>query len=491
MKSSISKLLTLCISILLWVDASAHDFEVDGIYYNITDPAAKTVDVTYRGDYPGVYDEYSGTVVIPNVVEYNSVEYSVTSIGECAFEFCDRLTSVIIPKSVTSIGQSAFYDCDGLIKSAYPEGLSNPFGDRVSICYPRDAVFTEDGVIYNSDKTSLHFVPLDWTGEFEIPNSVTSIGQFTFYCCSYLYAVTIPNSVISIGNYAFSACSRLTSVSIGNSVTSIGEGAFFGCSMHSVTIPISVTEIGDWAFVYCSALTTVTIPNSVTSLGNGAFRYCSGLTSVTIPNTVTSIGQYAFEGCSGLTTVTIPNSVTSIGRDAFRGCSELTTVTIPNSVTSIGESAFSCCSSLTSVTIPNSVTHIWADTFYLCSSLTTVTIGNSVLFINDYAFKGCTGLKDIYSLATVPPACSSYGVFGEVNKDNCALHVPLGCTAAYREAREWEDFLMITETDFSDIEEIKVDAEGRGGEVYNLQGVRVGKPSRPGIYIVNGKKIRI
>lgn len=141
--------------------------------------------------------------------------------------------------------------------------------------------------------------------------------------------------------------------------------------------------------------------------------------------------------------------------------------------------------------IPNSVTIIGESSVYSCSGLTSVTIGKSVAAIKADAFKGCTGLTDIYSLATVPPACSSYGVFGEVNKDNCALHVPLGCTAAYREAREWEDFLMITETDFSDIDEIMFDAEGRGGEVYNMQGVRVGKPSRPGIYIVNGKKIRI
>ena len=77
-------LLLLCATV-----ATAHDFEVDGIYYNIIDDTNKTVAVTYKGDYYSSYsNEYTGSVVIPKSVTYNEEFYSVTSIGDYAFCSC-------------------------------------------------------------------------------------------------------------------------------------------------------------------------------------------------------------------------------------------------------------------------------------------------------------------------------------------------------------------------------------------------------------------
>ena len=160
-----------------------------------------------------------------------------------------------------------------------------------------------------------------------IPNSVTSIEDWTFFRCSSLKSVTIPDNVTSIGDYAFAGCG-LRNVTIGNSVTSIDSYAFLGCSsLTSGTIPDSVTSISEGAFGRCSSLTSVTIPDSVTSIGYRAFGYCSGLTSVTIGNSVTSIGEKAFYGCSSLTSVTIPDGVISIYNSAFDGCTSLKRIT--------------------------------------------------------------------------------------------------------------------------------------------------------------------
>ena len=84
---------------LCGMSVSAHDFEVDGIYYNITSWEDKTVEVTFGSP------KYSGVVAIPQymVNYYNGNTYRVTSIGERAFKDCDGLTSVVIPESVTSI----------------------------------------------------------------------------------------------------------------------------------------------------------------------------------------------------------------------------------------------------------------------------------------------------------------------------------------------------------------------------------------------------
>ena len=162
-----------------------------------------------------------------------------------------------------------------------------------------------------------------------IPNSVTSIGRYAFYCRTGLTSVNIPDSVTIIGAAAF-AGTGLTSVNIPDSVTSIGSSVFSGCSgLTSVSIPDSVTIIGVAAFADCTRLTSVIIPDNVTIIGSGAFARCPKLTSVIIPNGVTSIWDRAFGYCSGLTNVSIPDSVTSIGDGAFFGCPNLKEVKIP------------------------------------------------------------------------------------------------------------------------------------------------------------------
>ena len=66
--------------------ASAHDFEVDGIYYNIKSDGT-SVSVTFEGS---SYNYYSGAVTIPASVTYSGKTNSVTEIGENDFEVKQR-----------------------------------------------------------------------------------------------------------------------------------------------------------------------------------------------------------------------------------------------------------------------------------------------------------------------------------------------------------------------------------------------------------------
>ena len=364
--------------------ALAYDCKVDGIYYNLN-KTDKTASVT-KGIYRGIY---SGNIIIPETITYSNTTYSVTSIGDRAFDQCSGLTSVTIPNSVTTIGEEVFGNCSRL-NSVIVDKNNGTYDSRDN-CNAIIKTSTNKLIVGCKNTT--------------IPNSVTSIGDRAFYGCSELTSVTIPNSVTSIGESAFYGCSGLTSAIIGNSVKSIGESAFDSCS----------------------GLTSVTIGNSVKSIGEGAFRYCSGLTSVTIPNSVTFIGEDAFSDCSGLTSVTIGNSVTSIGQEAFCGCSGLTSVTIPNAVISIGYGAFSDCSGLTSV-----------------------TIGNSVTSIGEIAFYGCSGLTKLVSLAIEPPVCG-YQVFEGVDKTACRLLVPEESINKYKTADKWEEFLYISYNGVDDV----------------------------------------
>ena len=252
-----------------------------------------------------------------------------------------------------------------------------------------------------------------------IPDSVTSVGDFAFSCCSRLTSITVGNSVTSIGNQAFRDCTGLTSITIPDSVTSIGACVFSGCTgLTRVTIPDSVTYIGQNAFKGCTRLTSITIPDSVTSIGARVFSGCTGLTSVTIGDSVTSIKTKAFRGCTGLTSITIPDSVKIIGDQAFydtawyknqpnglvyagkvaykyKGLtSSNISITLREGTLGIADSAFKDCSGLINVTIPDSVTSVGRSAFRDCTGLTSITIPDSVTEIGYNAFSGTAWYKN-------------------------------------------------------------------------------------------------
>ena len=183
--------------------------------------------------------------------------YEVDSIGNKAFEDCENLTSVILPKSVTSIGNQAFYGCKRL-----------------------DVI--------------------------KMTDSVVSIGYYAFQGCSALHSFDIPDRVTRIAPGLFGECKSLVSVIIPKSVTRIGNRAFEFCSrLASIDIPDSVTSIASYAFVFCRSIVSVTIPKSVVHIGAGAFWSCK-LSHVLILDSVKFIGEDAFNSYNGLQSISLP-----------------------------------------------------------------------------------------------------------------------------------------------------------------------------------------
>ena len=246
---------------------------------------------------------------------------SVTSIGDIAFTGCKKLTSITLPLNINTINGNSF---------AYWNG---------ELIVKSDNFIYEDGVLFDKYKRRL-IAYRSKKKDYEIPNSVTSIGDGAFFDCESLISIHIPDSVTSIGYEAFGNCENLTSIHIPDSVTCIGDHAFSDCyNLTSIHIPNSVTSIGHEAFRGCVKLTSIHIPDSVTSIGNGAFVGCKSLKSIHIPNSVTSIGKNAFWGCKNLTSIHIPDSVTSIGDSAFHNC-PLNASTIQGLISRFGEKIF-------------------------------------------------------------------------------------------------------------------------------------------------------
>jgi hypothetical protein len=117
---------------------------------------------------------------------------------------------------------------------------------------------SEDGILYNKDKTELIAYP-SANGNLYLSENITTIGEWAFGYCPNLESVVIPESVIDLGQSAFNDCRNLQTVEIRGNISIIKSGTFCNCkSLQNITIPATVTRIEREAFYGCSNLSSVT-----------------------------------------------------------------------------------------------------------------------------------------------------------------------------------------------------------------------------------------
>jgi len=444
------KLSLLLLALLLPATATAHDFEVDGIYYNIS---GNEVYVAYKGTYATQYsNEYTGDVTIPTTVTYGGITYSVTSIGYWAFEDCSGLTNIDIPNSVTTIGDGAFVGCTSLTNIDIPNSVASIYNYAFFGCSGLTSIsVSSDNPTYDSRNNCNAIIEtasntlITGCMNTVIPNSITSIGDDAFAFCNSLTSITIPNLVTSIGGMAFYGCSNLANLTIGNSVTTIGEEAFSGCN--------SLTEI------YCLALAPPSLGSS------DAFYGCSDAT-LYMPDIALEaykaadywkdftniVGMpYTFE-VGGTSYHATTMSTASVMANNDGGTLYSGDVVIPDSVTYAGmtfavtgieNNAFDGCYELTNITIPNSVETIGEQAFQGCTGLTSVTIGSGVTAIGTKAFNYCNALEIVKCLGTVPPVMASADCFSTAAYNRATLLVPRNTEATYAASDYWYKFAHI------------------------------------------------
>lgn len=354
---------------MLWISisASAYSFEVDGIYYYITNTSTNEVNVTYKTT---SYNSYTGVVNIPSTVSYNGTTYTITGIGYSAFRKCSNLISVTIPNSVKKIDDWAFGECRNLKSITIGSGVtaigdyafSHQYNYNNTVSYGPYSIpkaiwlgntppsgadeikaqrnyvsndqfelsnqtvypflssrFEVDGVIYvpispsertcdvidcNYDPTNTEITINSYVVNKNVKLKVLNVNNYAFYCNSKITKLEISNDGY-IGASGFEDCGNLKHVSLGTNITRIEDNAFSSNhSLETIVIPDNIKSLGTSAFSYCSSLQDVSIGRGITKLPNSLFYNCGALHSIVIPNTIDIIGDNTFNGCSNLGNVT-------------------------------------------------------------------------------------------------------------------------------------------------------------------------------------------
>lgn len=298
-----------------------------------------------------------GVIDIPDTVTKDNIDYTVTAIGDSAFESFPtptNVSSVFIPATVRSIGDSAFSYCNALTTVTFAEG-----SQLKSIGL---------AAFYGTEQLYPRFK------EIKIPDSVDTIGSGAFFYCQDLERITLPSALQTLSSVTFYGCAALSEVTFPASLKTIESSVFDGCrNLSEVKLPASLTAIQSSVFHRCSAKTvfydgSLEQWNQITADNDVLGYSCPSLvmddyTAQFIP--VEDDPDHPFPGPPPKTvtitkytgtesTVILPSTinswpVTKIGEDALKDNTTITSVTIPANVTEIGSNAFADCTNLTSV----------------------------------------------------------------------------------------------------------------------------------------------
>ncbi|MBQ9312089.1 MAG: leucine-rich repeat protein [Bacteroidales bacterium] len=255
-------------------------------YYKISSKSRRTISlVKYFSD--GTIDE----ILVPTSVAWEGGTYSVTSIsGNKVFE--DVYTDIIdIPASVTNISIDAFLGIKSL--------------KYINIDENNKAYCSENGVLYNKDKSILLCHPTSSSAVFNVPSTVVSIESNAFGVArdANLKSIRIPAGVISIGDNAFSACVGLKDINIDvqNNAYMVENGVLYD-KKKTCIIAVCPAYFMNNEF---------TITKSIKTIVSGAFRNWENLSTVNVlAITPPNIGENVFNSNDNLTIVVPRNSYT-------------------------------------------------------------------------------------------------------------------------------------------------------------------------------------
>lgn len=214
-----------------------------------------------------------------SALERVTAKGTITTIGNSAFKSDTALTEIPDLSQVTSIGDRAFYGCSALktvdlhsvttMEYAAFQGCDALSGE---IDLSNLEVIPGHAFCYDPNITSVVTCPTlrsigDWAfiwadiSTISLPETLNSIGTYTFYKASLSGTVALPDSLTQLGASAFSGCEKVEAIQIGSGLTDIPKDAFAGCTNLK-----TITVNNRWEDVTIPKIDGVTVTYTIPSL---------------------------------------------------------------------------------------------------------------------------------------------------------------------------------------------------------------------------------
>ena len=340
------------------------------------DPTALSYEVTGENTVRVQANHFlTGDVVIPEIVSYNGVTYTVTEMEDDATNDLPYVTSMSLPRTITGMGTRVFANLPQLqwVKSYFP--VYQVYDQKVLVAAPVEAT------------------------EFEVDADCQRIWNNAFKFTDRLTTLTLPRSLTYIGQNVFVGCMSLTEMySYARPVPETEGNAFDGIDKSKITLHVYASALDSYKQAWGEEFQYVTMPDpqpitltvNVTDMGTlrslietAVEEKSSTIYDVTGITVTGNINQddlrtlsWMCTGVYSLASIDLSGASIEgnyIDNDMFRDREKLTSIILPETLEYINPDAFRYCNGLTSIDIPASVKRIARWAFDCCENLATVT----------------------------------------------------------------------------------------------------------------------
>ena len=233
--------------------------------------------------------DLSGAQIAEGGKAYAEGHFTQTNVvGKAMLASCEKLKSIVLPLQTTKIEADAFRNCSSLHTIEVPtlvESIETSAGctalTEINVQAGNSHYSSKDGVLLSGDGKSILWFPMGKEGEYTLPSTVTTVGDYAFRNC------------------------RIETFHFSDGLTSIGKYAFYNSSVKEVSLPSTVKQIPTGLFQKCADLTTVHLGKNTELLGDYVFDGCPitnlYISAPTPPycsnNTFASSGKNIFSTC--------------------------------------------------------------------------------------------------------------------------------------------------------------------------------------------------
>lgn len=233
--------------------------------------------------------DLSGAQIAEGGKAYAEGHFTQTNVvGKAMLASCEKLKRIVLPLQTTKIEADAFRNCSSLHTIEVPtlvESIETSAGctalTEINVQAGNSHYSSKDGVLLSGDGKSILWFPMGKEGEYTLPSTVTTVGDYAFRNC------------------------RIETFHFADGLTSIGKYAFYNSSVKEVSLPSTVKQIPTGLFQKCADLTTVHLGKNTEMLGDYVFDGCPitnlYISAPTPPycsnNTFASSGKNIFSTC--------------------------------------------------------------------------------------------------------------------------------------------------------------------------------------------------